>query len=201
MKFKGPACFSVAGRKALLSHRPTCSWLFFWLCAEELEGAALIPSSSSSLSWWENHTGTWLSSAIRTTDLILVSCLLLAGDLPVQWCEIEIRKSTFSNAQLGSLAAQSVGKPFLYVNYVEEWLAGVVALTPKCIFLGIWVVWLRQGTGGGGEEWFPSGEKWAPLRRAGQSLLMLLSSRIILVHPLTTLSSVQADHSFFVRLT
>lgn len=174
---------------------------FFSGCVQRSWKELLIPSSSSSLSWWKSHTGTWPSSAIRTTDLILVLCLLLAGDLPVQWCEVEICKSTFSNAQLGSLAAQSVGKPFLYVHYVEEWLAGVVALTPKCIFWGIWVVWLRQGTGGGGEEWFPSGERWAPLRRAGQSLLMLLSSHIILVHPLTTLSSVQAGHSFFVRLT
>lgn len=78
-----------------------------------------------------------------------------------------------------------------------------MALTPTCIFLGIWVVWMRQGTGGGGgvEGWFPSGERWESLRRAGQSLLVLLSSLIMLVHPLTMLSSVQAGHSFFVSLT
>lgn len=39
---------------------------------------------------WVNHAGTWAGSTIHTTDLTLALCLLQAGDLPVQWCELEI---------------------------------------------------------------------------------------------------------------
>lgn len=35
------------------------------------------------------------------------------------------------------------------MNCVEEWLVGGVALTPKHVFCGIWIVGMRQGTGSG----------------------------------------------------
>lgn len=114
------------------------------LCAEELEGAAFLPSSSPSLSWWEIATCSYFGESRRClSKLHNTYCKahpgiasVVAGDLPAHWCQIGMCKSVFSNVQLSIMAEQSVGKLCLYVNYVKEWLFGGVALTPKCIIWG-----------------------------------------------------------------